>query len=252
MTQDSVVNIDGVSFSYDDTPALENVNLEIIEKDFIWIVGPNGGGKTTLLKLILGLLQPRKGKIRVFGGSPQEARARIGYMPQYAFLDPRFPVTVFDVVLMGRLRDGMRFGPYHRGDKQAAERALDHVGLLDIRRKPFSALSGGQQRRLLIARALACEPELLILDEPTANLDLIVEIELYDLLTLLNEHLTIIMVSHDPAFVSKSVKRVVCVKRTVSEHPTSTVDGNFMGELFGAEMRMVRHDQHLDKEPQDD
>lgn len=247
MNDKSVILIKGLSFSYDGVQALEDVNLNIDEKDFVWVVGPNGGGKTTLLKLILGLLHPRKGKVRVFGKPPEASRSRIGYMPQYAHLDNRFPVNVLDVALMGRLGNGRKFGPFRTRDKFAAEKALGEVGLLNLRNRPFSALSGGQRRRLLIARALASEPDLLILDEPTASLDLLVEKELYELLQRLNERLTIVMVSHDPAFVSKFVKRVVCVNRRVSEHPTCEVNGEFMGDLLGGERRMVRHDQDIEK-----
>jgi zinc transport system ATP-binding protein len=248
MSENSVVTVEGLSFSYDGSVVLDDVNINIVEKDFVWMVGPNGGGKTTLLKLILGLLQPRAGNIRVFDKRPGESRSRIGYMPQHAQLDPLFPVDVLDVVLMGRLGNGRKFGPFRSRDRESAEQALSDVGLTELRYKPFAKLSGGQQRRVLIARALASEPELLILDEPTVNLDMVVEKELYDLLNKLNEKLTIIMVSHDPAFVSEHVKRVFCVKRTVSEHPTCELDGDFMGELFGGDMRIVRHDRHLGKD----
>ncbi|PKK83760.1 MAG: ABC transporter [candidate division Zixibacteria bacterium HGW-Zixibacteria-1] len=247
MSKNQVVRIENLTFSYDGVPVLESVNLTIDENDFVWVVGPNGGGKTTLVKLILGLLQPRSGKVEVFGRHPAEVRSRIGYMSQFARLDPQFPINVIDVVLMGRLGNDRRLGPFRKSDREIAESVLDEVGLLDLSRKSFSSLSGGQQRRVLIARALAVEPELLILDEPTANLDLLVEKELYDLLRILNSRLTIIMVSHDPAFVSDNVERVVCVKRKVSEHPTCELEGNFIGELFGGEMRLVRHDKHIGK-----
>jgi len=240
-----VIEIEGLSFSFDNTLVLEDVNLKIDANDFVWIVGPNGGGKTTLVKIVLGLLQPKVGRVSVFGGVPSESRSRIGYMPQFAHLDPQFPINVLDVVLMGRLGNGKRFGPFRKKDKMAAEMVLDEVGLLDLSRRSFSSLSGGQQRRVLIARALAGEPELLILDEPTANLDLVVERELYELLRQLNNRLTIVMVSHDPAFVSDNVERVVCVKRKVSEHPTCELEGDMIGELFGGEMRLVRHDKNI-------
>lgn len=247
MSRNQVVRIENLNFSYDGVPVLENVNLKIEENDFVWVVGPNGGGKTTLVKLILGLLQPRSGLVEVFGRHPADVRSRIGYMPQFAHLDPQFPINVIDVVLMGRLGNGRKLGPFRKNDREIAESVLKEVGLLDLGRKSFSSLSGGQQRRVLIARALAAEPDLLVLDEPTANLDLLVEKGLYDLLRTLNSRLTIIMVSHDPAFVSDNVERVVCVKRTVSEHPTCELEGDFISELFGGEMRLVRHDKHLGK-----
>jgi zinc transport system ATP-binding protein len=243
----SIISIEGLSFSYNSAPVLMDVDLSVKEKDFIWIVGPNGGGKTTLLKLMLGLLSPKRGKIKVFDKSPAEVRSRMGYMPQVANLDPKFPVNAFDIALMGRLGNGSRFGMFRNQDHEAAERALRETGLYDFRFRPFSELSGGQQRRLLIARAIAGEPDILLLDEPTANLDLVVEKELFKILKNLNERLTVILVSHEPAFVSEFVKRVICVNRKVTEHPTCEIDGQFMGDLYGGQLRMVRHDQHVEK-----
>lgn len=243
-----VIQVENVSFSYDGFPVLEDVNLSIGEKEFVWIVGPNGGGKTTLLKLILGLLKPSRGKISIFGKEPERSLARVGYMTQHARLDPDFPVNVLDVVLMGRLGLGRPFGPYHPNDKALAENALSEVGLLDLRNRSFSSLSGGQQRRLLIARALAGDPELLILDEPTASLDMVVEKELFELLQRLSERLTIITVSHDPTFVSDFVKRVVCVNRYVHEHPTSEINGISASDIYRGGRRIVRHDKGVEEE----
>lgn len=244
MVSNPVIVIENVSFSYNDEPVLEDVNLTISAREFVWIVGPNGGGKTTLVKIVLGLLRPRRGKVTVFGASASASRRRIGYMPQHAQLDLRFPVTVMDVALMGRLTSGIRPGPYSGEDRDSAGRALELTGLAVTANRPLGELSGGQHRRLLIARALACEPELLLLDEPTANLDRRVERELYELLRKLNEHLTIVMVSHDPAFVSDFVKQVVCVNHTVAVHPTSEMERLGMEEIFGPEIRLVRHDRH--------
>lgn len=244
MKDEAVIAIEGLTFRYNSVPVLEDVNLKIGEKEFVWVVGPNGGGKTTLLKLMLGLLKPGRGMIRVFGQSPGKARPRVGYMPQYVRLDPQFPVDVMSIVLMGRLGNGVRWGPHRSQDKEAVAQALREVGLWEKRGHSFSTLSGGQQRRLLIARALACEPDLLLLDEPTANLDIAVEQELFELLRKLNQRLTIVMVSHDPAFVSQFVERVVCVNRKVAVHPTSEMEEEIMNELYGRQVRMVRHDQY--------
>ena len=239
-----VIALDNVTYGYDTVPAIERATISIAPRDYVWIVGPNGGGKTTLVKLILGLLQPKQGTVRVFGTTPGASRHRIGYMPQHARLDPKFPVTVMEVALMGRLGPDHRYGRYDRADRAAALKALEQVDLGEKRDRSLSELSGGQQRRLLIARALAAEPELLLLDEPMANLDIRVERDLNQLLQRLNERLTIVMVSHDPAFVSSFVKRVVCVKRHVHVHPTSVMDSEFISELYGTSMRVVRHDLH--------
>jgi zinc transport system ATP-binding protein len=245
MANQRVIEVSSLSFSFDNgNQILDDVSLTVADGDFVWVVGPNGGGKTTLIKLILGLLPPSAGSVKVFGKSPQEARSQIGYMPQHAQIDLRFPVTVLDVALMGRLSKAARFGPYSKEDRSVAVEALSQVGLEGSANKPLSELSGGQLRRLLVARALAAAPKLLILDEPTANLDRVFERELYELLRRLNETLTVIMVSHDPAFVSDFVEDVVCVNRTLSVHPTSAMEGELMDELYGRQVRMVRHDRH--------
>ena len=236
----SAIVITDLWFSYDGYPVLEDVNLSIPQGDFVSVVGPNGGGKTTLLKLVLGLLRPSQGEVRVFGAPPVQARRRIGYMPQHAQLDPQFPATVMDVALMGRLGHGRPFGPYSKKDKEAVVTALGQVGLRDLQKKPFASISGGQRQRLFIARALACEPDLLLLDEPTANLDVVMEGDLYELLQTLNQRLTVVMVSHDLGFVSKLVKSVVCVKCQVSSHPTSEITGEIIDAMYGSPMRIVQ------------
>jgi zinc transport system ATP-binding protein len=234
--------LEDVSYSYNGAPAVEQANLRIPENDFVSIVGPNAGGKTTLLKLILGLLSPDRGKVQVFGRPPREVSSRIGYVPQYADLDRQFPVTVMDVVLMGRLGQRTLFGPYRKADRRAAEDALRSVGLFDRRRHSLFSLSGGQQQRALIARALAANPDLLLLDEPTANLDLVFEEELYELLRKFSEHMTILLVSHDLGFVTHLVEKVICVNRRVVVHPTSELTGETIREIYGGDIRMVRHD----------
>jgi len=239
-----VISVRNVSFAYNSTPILEDVCLEVPLRDFACMVGPNGGGKTTLLKLILGLLAPARGQIRVFGGTPEMARRRIGYTPQHAQVDNRFPVNVADVVLMGRIGKAEAVGPYRRAHREVAWQALREVGLYDQRHRAFGDLSGGQRQRTLIARALAVEPELLLLDEPTSNLDASAENELYELLKHLNERLTIIMVTHDLGFVSRFVKTVICVKRCVVVHPTSEVTGEVIREMYGGDVCMIRHDRH--------
>jgi zinc transport system ATP-binding protein len=240
-TDHPAICITGLWFSYDGHPVLEDVNLSIPQGDFVSVVGPNGGGKTTLLKLMLGLLRPSQGEVQVFGVTPEKARQRIGYMPQQVQLDAQFPATVMDVALMGRLGHGWPFGRYSKKDKEIVGRALDQVGLYSLLKKPFASISGGQRQRLFIARALACEPDILLLDEPTANLDLVMEGDLYELLQTLNQRLTVVMVSHDIGFVSEVVKSVICVKRKVLMHPTSKITGEIINEIYGSPMKIVRH-----------
>ena len=241
---DPVIAIENVSFNYNGSPVLEDVSFAVAERDFVSLVGPNGGGKTTLLKLMLGLLVPTSGRVRIFGGNPVTGRPRIGYLPQHSQVDPRFPANVTDVTLMGRVSKSRNIGPYRKVDREAVWRALRQVDLYDDRHRPFADLSGGQRQRVLIARALAAEPELLLLDEPTANLDAPAENELYELLKRLNERLTVVMVTHDLGFVSRFVKTVICVKRCVVVHPTSEVTGEVIREMYGGDVCMIRHDQH--------
>ncbi len=243
MQRENVIEIKNMTFAYEQHPVLENVDLTIAEKDFVSMVGPNGGGKTTLLKIILGILHPARGSVKVFGKPPAEVYTRIGYVPQHAHFDIQFPVSVMDVVLMGLLDNNKIFRPFRREDKEAATLALEEVELLDLSGRPFYALSGGQRQRTLIARALAGNPDLVLMDEPTASLDLHMEAEFYELMSRLNERLTVVMVSHDLGFVSQYVKNVVCVKGKVRMHPTCELDGEILREIYG-DMKIVRHDHH--------
>ncbi|HOP07101.1 MAG TPA: metal ABC transporter ATP-binding protein [candidate division Zixibacteria bacterium] len=247
-----IIEFEHVYFRYNGEYVLEDVSLHVHEREFGWIVGPNGGGKTTLVKLILGLVQPTQGLVRVFGGPPSAARGRIGYMPQRLDLDRNYPARAIDVVLMGRLGPSNRFGFYSREDRRIAEESLAQVGLDGLAEREFSELSGGQQRRLFVARALAVQPECLILDEPTANLDPLVQSELYKLLQKLNEKIAIVLISHDPAFVAESVEQVICVKKNVHVHPTGKLSDDLLKALYGpGDLRIVRHDVQEKGHPHD-
>ena len=186
----NAISIRDLSFSYDTQVVLADVNLEVHAFDSICIVGPNGGGKSTLIKLIVGLLSPDAGSVRVFGEEPETARLRIGYVPQYSQYDPQFPISVFEVVCMGRLGSSFT-GRYSKKDREQAMESLAVTGLSTIADRPFSAISGGQRQRVLIARALASEGDILILDEPTANIDHESELQFFDLLTELNKRFTL-------------------------------------------------------------
>jgi len=245
---DPVIQLHDVSFSFNGLSVLEDVHLEVPKGDFVSVVGPNAGGKTTLLKIILGLLKPSRGTVRVFGVPPAKARPRIGYMAQHTSFDFLFPVNVLDVALMGRLGHGARWGFYRRADREAAMEALERMEMAPLRSRPFSQLSGGQRQRVLLARALASDPELLLLDEPTANVDAAIETELFEILNDLNRHMTIMLVTHDLGFVSCYVRSVVCVNRRLAVHPTSSITGEMIHELYGGNVQMVRHDHHCNKE----
>jgi len=240
----AIISVEDVSFAYDNIPVLENVSLEVEEKEFLGIIGPNAGGKSTLLKLMLGLLKPQSGLIRIQGKKPRQQRNIIGYVPQYPAFSRDFPITVKQAVLLGRL--GMRglYGRYNKEDYQAVEQALAEVEAENLAGRLIGALSGGQLQRVLLARALVSDPQILILDEPTANIDMRLESDIFDQLKRLNERMSIIVVSHDIAFISDYVNRVACLNRTMVCHHTDNIDGLMVQDLYGENVRMVAHHHH--------
>ncbi|MBT3387796.1 MAG: ABC transporter ATP-binding protein [Desulfobacula sp.] len=243
---DYKIKLNNIFFAYRNRNVLENVNLLIEKGEFASIVGPNGGGKTTLIKLILGLIKPDKGSIQVFGKSPKKARQQIGYMPQYAHLDMDFPASVMDVVLMGRLKNSNLW--FSKKDRLEALNAIDELGMITYAKTGFNKLSGGQKQRVLIARALCNSPDILLLDEPTANVDHQTEENLFSTLKNLNSKMTILLVSHDLGFVSKYVKSVICVNRQVVIHPTTLMNGAIIKDIYNGDLKMVRHDHRCSKE----
>ncbi len=244
-TNQPVVEVSNLHFAYGRQQVFSGAEALITDGSFVSIVGPNGGGKTTLLKLILGLIQPGRGQVRLFGTKPSRSRGRVGYMPQHAHVDPQFPVTVMDVALMGRLGPGRLAGPFRANDRNIAQNALEETEIVDLQDRPFSELSGGQRQRVLIARALACEPDLLLLDEPTANLDPTVQGDLFELLHRLNERMTVVLVSHDVSTVSRHVDSILCINQGIDEHPADEISGALAGLFPGSEgMSLVRHDHH--------
>lgn len=239
-----VIEVEGLSFSYNGETVLQDVEFTVARNDFVAVVGPNGGGKSTLIKLLVGLLTPQKGRVRVLGQSPAKARHRLGYLPQHPSLDRAFPITVGEVVLMGRLGLGGRVwgGRWSRADRRVAREALLTVGLEGLAGRSFAALSGGQRQRVLLARALATRPEILLLDEPFAGVDPAAEEGIYEILDRLRQDLTVLVVSHDLGFVSPLVGHVICVNRTVATHPTAELTPELIRQMYGREVRLVRHD----------
>lgn len=210
-----IIQLEHVNFSYAETPVLTDVNLSINPCEFIGIIGPNGGGKTTLLKLLMGFLKPTSGKLEVFGTSPQASRLQIAYVPQTQRFDRDFPISVLELVLSGRLSKLPWYGIFSAEDKEAAKQALEKVRLTSFENRPFGTLSGGQAQRALIARALASNPQLLLLDEPTANVDSQAEADIYDILSSLRDKMTILMVTHDLSTAVEQVQRVILVQNNV-------------------------------------
>ncbi len=206
------VQLQNVSFSYSDASVLKNVSFKVEEGEFIGIIGPNGGGKTTLLKLILGILGPDTGDIQVLGSPPSASVSHVAYVPQGLRYDRQFPISVMELVLSGRLSRLPWYGQYSSEDKRAAKEALDLVGMFPFKDRAFGDLSGGQTQRALIARALVSEPRLLLLDEPTAHVDAQAEALIYSILKELQKKMTVLMVTHDLRVAIDIVDRVLCVQ----------------------------------------
>ena len=240
---ETVAEFRGVSFAYDRAPVLDGVSLAVEAGDFVSVIGPNGAGKTTLVKLLMGLLEPTAGWVSLFGGSPKERRHLVGYVPQYTSFDHRFPIRAAEVVRMGTLDRGISFRG--RWERRVVQEALSRVGMEAQERTSFNELSGGQRQRVLIARALAARPRLLIMDEPTSNVDRAAEERLRGLLTELNEEMTILLVTHDLGFVAPVVNKVVCVNVEARIHDTREVTDEMIRELFGSNLRFVEHHHHV-------
>ncbi len=211
------VDVRDVCFRYGATEVLHNAGFSLPQNSFTVIVGPNGGGKTTLLKLLLGLLKPRAGAISVLGLPPEAARPHIGYVPQSHACDTSFPISVLDIVLMGRLAPDTPLHPTP-ADHDAARQALHDAGLDHFEQRPYAQLSGGERQRVLIARALATNPRLLLLDEPTANIDPALAEQLYTLFKNLTRRLTLVMVSHNVNAVTSQATHILCVNRVTDLH----------------------------------
>lgn len=232
-----VLEFDNVSFRYAAPLVIDRASFAIDEGACVGVIGPNGGGKTTLFKLALGLLRPQTGSIKIMNHAPHVGCKHIGYVPQHLQFDTKFPVTALDVVLMGRLDRLPWFGVYSQRDRDVAADALKEVDLAELTDRPFADMSGGQKQRVLIARALAAEPDLLLLDEPTANVDLSIEEQFLETLDRLPERMTTLIISHDLGLLERMTDRVLCVNRDVHEHVVSDLDGKTIREIYSGEKR---------------
>ncbi|MGM0517143.1 MAG: metal ABC transporter ATP-binding protein [Pseudomonadota bacterium] len=241
----AVIEVSNLAFGFDREPVLESVDFRIREGAFTVIVGPNGGGKTTLLHLILGLYQPDRGRVRIFGDKPGRHPERIGYVPQHGNLAPGFPATVEQVVLMG-LPHGRRHGPgFWRDERDRADEAMRRAGISELAQRSYGALSGGQRQRVLIARALITEPELLLLDEPFSNIDPYGRACIHETLEDLGAGLTRVMVSHDLGITRQSVTQVLAVNRLVLSGEGPQVTDEMLELMYGRHGEQCPMHEHL-------
>ena len=229
MGMESIVLLSNVTVRYDDYVAIERVNLEIFADDFICIIGPNGGGKTTLIKAILGTI-PYSGEVNIAPSLFNGNKRLIGYLPQHSTFDRNFPISVLEVVMSGLQSERGFSTKYSHEDREKAMQLLDKVGIASVAERQIGEVSGGQLQRALLCRAVISEPKLLILDEPTNFIDKQFERELYDILQQLNQRMAIVMVSHEVNNISPAVKSIVCVNRTLHRHNTNTLSHNQLRE----------------------
>ena len=236
-----IISIRHLWAGYDREPILEDIDLSVKELDFIGLIGPNGSGKTTLFKVLLGLLPPMGGKVRIMGRSVKQGRRYVGYVPQNVEFDRDFPISVWDVVLLGRLGRRRLLQRYTAVDSEKVAEALRSVEMLNLRDRPIGELSGGQRKRVYIARALAAEPKILLLDEPLAGIDPHAGNHIYELLKQLNEYITILMISHDIGAIASCVKTVGCLNRRLFYHGEKQVTPEMLEVVYQCPVDLIAH-----------
>ncbi|WP_207753498.1 metal ABC transporter ATP-binding protein [Sporosalibacterium faouarense] len=232
-----IIEMQDVNVNYGRVRALDNINLKVKEKEFLGIIGPNGGGKTTLLKVLLGLIKPNSGKVKM------QKDIKLGYVPQFTSFNKKFPIRVLDVILMGKLTKRMKLlHKYSKKDIQVAEQIMNKLGILEFKNRQIGQLSGGQMQKVLIARSLMIDPDILILDEPTASLDSNAKNDIYQLLKEINSEKTIIMVSHDMGIVSSYIGSIACVNKQLHYHGDDIhIDEQEIQEAYGCPIDLITH-----------
>ncbi|MGR6835236.1 metal ABC transporter ATP-binding protein [Syntrophomonas erecta] len=235
-----VIEVKNLYLAFSGRTVLENINLDVFADDFLGIIGPNGGGKTTLLRCLLGLLEPQQGEIRIYGKPVAQSRRLLGYVPQFAAFARQFPVSVREVVLLGRL--GQRKGRwFSQADREAARRALQQVEMYELRHRQIGDLSGGEKQRVLVARALVNNPRILFLDEPTASLDSRFQAGFYELLRELNRNMTIVLVSHDISAISTYVSAIACLNRTLYYQHDKEITPKMLEQAYQCPVELIAH-----------
>ena len=234
---EKIIEIKDLTFGYEDTPVLEDVFMDIWKNDFLLVIGPNGGGKTTLLKIILGIIKPWRGAVNFY----QDLNGRIGYVPQFLNFNKDFPSTVYETILMGRLNARNYLRKYTHRDREKTDAMLDKVALYSKRQERINSLSGGQLQRVLIARALVSDPLVLLLDEPTASIDITSQTTLLDLFDELTREMSIVVVTHDPTAYSISYKHIACLNRRLYHHGREEMDGKIIEQIYGCPVDLLGH-----------
>lgn len=235
-----ILELKSISAGYNEEVILKDVSMEIFDDDFIGIIGPNGGGKTTLLNVILGLIKPFNGELNFFDDPIAERNNKIGYLPQLSKIDNKFPITVIEVVLSGLIYGAIRIGKYKKHEKDKAFETLQRLGICELKDSPIGELSGGQMQKVLLARAIVSSPRLLILDEPNTFVDNQFEGELYEILKELNSEMAIVIVSHDVGTISSYIKTIACVNRNLHYHKSNKITEEQLA-TYDCPIKLITH-----------
>lgn len=236
-----IIQITDLSAAYEQKTVLSRVNLTVYERDFLGIIGPNGGGKTTLIKTILGLHPTTQGKIEFFKDGKSVPEINMGYLPQYSSIDRRFPISVYEVVLSGLSKQKSLFRRYNEEHHAKVRQTIERLGLEGLEKRAIGELSGGQLQRALLGRALVSDPSVVLLDEPSTYIDKRFEARLYSLLEEINKERAVVLVSHDIGTVLQNVKSIACVNETLDYHPDTEVPTEWLEENFGCPIEMLGH-----------
>jgi zinc transport system ATP-binding protein len=232
-----LIEIKALSFGYSDNRVLEDIDLDIFDQAYLLVIGPNGGGKTTLLKLILGIIEPWSGSITF----NKDISNRLGYVPQSSNFNKHFPITVFNMVLTGCINSGNFLKRYRKEDIEKTEKILDQVNLYDKRNENINNLSGGQLQRSLIARSLVSDPAVLLLDEPTASIDISSKVNLKDFLNQLNEKMTIVVVTHDLTAFARTYTHIACINKNLYAHGKGELNTQVLEKVYGCPVELLGH-----------
>lgn len=238
---EKLIEIKDISAGYDTKPILSHISLDVWEKDFLGIIGPNGGGKTTLLKIILGLMKPSSGKVLFYENGHPTPSVKIGYLPQINPIDKKFPISVYDVVASGLASETPLFGSLTNGQKERIGAHIEKMGLAAYSDRAIGELSGGQLQRVLLARALVSSPKLLILDEPNTYVDKKFESQFYELLGNINQETAIILVSHDIGTILSLVKNIACINETIHYHEGTDITAEWLDRMYSCPIEIVGH-----------
>ncbi|MCE5196323.1 MAG: ABC transporter ATP-binding protein [Negativicutes bacterium] len=238
----TAVHIENLTVYYGETPAVTEINLDVEEGEYLGIIGPNGGGKSTLLRAILGLIPITSGEITIYGKKIAQNRSLVSFVPQFSAIDKLFPITLREVVLFGKLKAELKpFFRYSKQDKMEVEALLEKVGIYELANRQITELSGGEFQKMLIARALAVKPKLLLLDEPTASVDTNSSSQIYSLLADLNRNMTIILVTHDLLAVSSQVHRLACLNNRLVYHGEPELTEGVVNTMYGCPVDLIAH-----------